>query len=156
MPEEGDERRNHQSQVMLKRENLDLQHDQPDPVPYALSKPAATRRTTLTADPELVIPKKRVSFSKQVTTIMPADLEPEVVRFVIHVLTDNRSDAEVSPYEVEPPLRSIPPDLQTPTLTLLEEVRELFNNSCCSNETLQEILAAICVGKTCHPKIQLS
>ena len=95
---------------MLKQENLDLQHNQPDPVPYALPKPAATRRMTLTADLELVIPKKQVSFSKQVMTIMLADLEPEVVRFVIYILTDNRSDVEGSSYKVEPPLRSIPPD----------------------------------------------
>lgn len=160
MPEEGDERRNHQSQVMLKRENLDLHNDlhndQPDLVPYTFSKPAATRRATPTVVPELDIPKKRVSFSERVTTIMPADLEPEVARFAIHVLTDDRSDAEGSLREAELPPRSMPPDSQTPTITLPEEVRELFDNGCRSDETLQEILAAIRAGKTRHLKIQLS
>lgn len=155
MPEEGDERRNHQSQVVLKRENLDLHNDQPDPVVHTHPEPVATRPPTPPVTPIRGIPKKRVSFSERVTTIMPANLKPEVARFAIHVLTDSRGDTEGS---LEPELtpRSTSPEPQTPTIMLPEEVRELYEIAYRSDETLQDILAAIRVSKTRHPKIQLS
>jgi hypothetical protein len=156
MPEEGDERLHHQSQVVLKRENMYRHEEKAPSTPNKVDKTLTVFPLTPPATLRPDTPKKKVSFSEEVTATMMPPVEPETPGFAIHVLTHDPDTPGVSDSDTEPSPQiagSIP---QTETLTLPEEIRELFAKGCDSDETLQEVLHAIRVGRTRHPKVQLS
>ena len=89
-------------------------------------------------------------------TTIASPTESDTPRFAIHVLTQNPDTPGVSDSDTEPSPQiagSIP---QTETLPLPEEIKELFAQGCDSDESLQEVLHAIRVGRTRHPKVQMS
>ena len=156
MPEEGDERLHHQSQVVLKRENLYKPGERTPLAPHIADETPIVFPPTPPATPRPDTPKKKVSFSEEVTAPMVSPVEPETPRFAIHVLTHNPDTPGVSDSDTEPSPHIAGSTPQTETLTLPEEIRELFAKGCDSDETLQEVLHAIRVGRTRHPKVQLS
>lgn len=135
MPMEGDERLQHQSQVILKRENLDEFEERTSPAPQTAGKTLSAFPPTPPATPKPTARQKRVSFSEEVTTITLPSTEPEATRFAIHVLTENRDSAEDTSRQPEPTPQSTLPNLETSTITLPEEVRELFDNGYRSDKT---------------------
>jgi uncharacterized protein YoaH (UPF0181 family) len=156
IPEEGDKRLHHQSQVVLKRENLYKPGERIPLAPHIADETPIVFPPTPPATPRLDTPKKKVSFSEEVTTPMVSPVEPETPRFAIYVLTHNPDTPRVSDSDTELSLQiagSIP---QTETLTLLEEIRELFAKGYDSDEALQEVLHAIRARRTRHLKVQLS
>jgi hypothetical protein len=156
MPEEGDERLQHQSQVVLKRENLYRPEERTPPAPRIADETQIVFPPTPPTTPEPDTPRKKVSFSEEVTAITTSTVEPETPRFAIHVLTRDPDTPGDSNIDKEPPLQIAEHNPQTETLTLPEEVQGLFEKGCRSDETLQDVLNAIRAGKTRHPKVQLS
>ena len=81
MPEEGDERLHHQSQVVLKRENMYRHEEKAPSTPNKADKTLTVFPLTPPATPEPDTPKKKVSFSEEVTAMTTSPVEPETPRF---------------------------------------------------------------------------
>ena len=140
MPKEGDERLQHQSQVVLKKENLELPPTPPDspnlpkPRPTDLEEPR----------PKTLCEKKRVRFNEEC---------------ILRLSPITRSAARGNPS----PAQSPPPDPVRPTLSpertaplLPPPVQTLFDDNYQLDTDLQSILEALRTRASRHKKITLA
>jgi hypothetical protein len=135
LPKEGDERLQHQSQVVLKKENLDLPPSPPDS-----PKPGGQHQEALltTPQPTSLRGKKRVRFRDDNT---------------LHLLPIARPTTPESP----PPEPTRPTLSQERTAPLLPPpIRTLFDDSYPTDSDLQSILEALRTGAPRHKKITLA
>ncbi|KAI1676228.1 reverse transcriptase [Pyrenophora tritici-repentis] len=140
LPKEGDERLQHQSQVVLKKENLELPPTPPDSP--SLDKPG----WAASEEPQLGTPrgKKRVRFNEECT---------------LRLSPITRSAAHGN----SPPARPPPPEPDRPTLLpertaplLPPPVQTLFDDNYQLDTDLQSILEALRTKRARHKKITLA
>lgn len=119
---------------MLKRENLYRTEERTPPTLYVADETLIvfppTPPATLEPDTSKKKVKKKVLFSEEVTVITTLAVELETPRFAIHVLTRDLDTPRDSNSDAERPPQIAEHNPQTETLTLLEEVRELFAKGC--------------------------
>lgn len=101
MPKEGDERLHYQSQVVLKRENLYKPGERTPLALHIADEILIVFPPIPPTTPRLDTPKKKVSFSKEVTAPIVSPIEPETLRFAIYVLTHNLDTPRVSDSDTE-------------------------------------------------------
>jgi hypothetical protein len=145
LPKEGDERLQHQSQVVLKKENFEpplTPPDTPATTPVLAAARLANAPPTPPASPK---PKKRVRFADSYTVRLFPITRARATLIPEPALPDPAA---------EPARPVLPPERSTPLLP--PAIRDLFTRGYQNDEDLKSILQALRTKQSRHKRITLA